>query len=162
MSARSLEFFKFIFHHADSHCTSLVNNVFEPNNVAQATTHKSALYLQQICKFKFKNNLRLPFFFDCIIACSRVCQNGGTLDNRTCMCDCAGGFSGANCESECSEWVQKWIDTGMSRICISRSFVIQYTVEFMAVSTFKGWNGVSCMVNVESFIALREELLAKQ
>ena len=36
-----------------------------------------------------------------LLACTRLCQNGGTLDEGTCMCDCAGGFSGANCESEC-------------------------------------------------------------
>ena len=36
-----------------------------------------------------------------ILACSRMCQNGGTLDGGTCLCSCAGGFSGANCESEC-------------------------------------------------------------
>ena len=35
-----------------------------------------------------------------ILACSRTCQNGGTLDAGTCTCSCASGFSGANCESE--------------------------------------------------------------
>ena len=30
-----------------------------------------------------------------------MCQNEGTLNNGTCMCNCADGFSGANCESEC-------------------------------------------------------------
>ena len=30
-----------------------------------------------------------------------MCQNEGILDNETCVCDCAGGFSGDNCESEC-------------------------------------------------------------
>ena len=34
-------------------------------------------------------------------ACTRTCQNGGTLDAGTCTCDCAGGFSGPSCESEC-------------------------------------------------------------
>ena len=33
-------------------------------------------------------------------ACIRTCQNEGVLDVETCTCDCAGGFSGANCESE--------------------------------------------------------------
>ena len=36
-----------------------------------------------------------------ILACSRMCQNGGTLDTGTCTCSCASGFSGDNCESEC-------------------------------------------------------------
>ena len=36
-----------------------------------------------------------------ILACSRMCQNEGTLDPGNCSCVCADGFSGANCESEC-------------------------------------------------------------
>ena len=35
-----------------------------------------------------------------ILACSRMCQNGGTLDPGICTCICGGGFSGAKCESE--------------------------------------------------------------
>ena len=31
-----------------------------------------------------------------------MCQNEGTLDEGACMCSCVGGFSGANCESECN------------------------------------------------------------
>ena len=31
-----------------------------------------------------------------------MCQNEGTVDKGTCMCSCVGGFSGANCESECN------------------------------------------------------------
>ena len=34
-------------------------------------------------------------------ACIRMCHNEGVLDVGTCTCDCASGFSGANCESEC-------------------------------------------------------------
>ena len=54
-------------------------------------------FLQQqflLCNIKL-NNVLLS-----ILACSRMCQNGGTLDPGTCTCSCAGGFSGANCESE--------------------------------------------------------------
>ena len=29
-----------------------------------------------------------------------MCQNEGALNNETCMCDCADGYSGDNCESE--------------------------------------------------------------
>ena len=36
-----------------------------------------------------------------VLACSRMCQNGGTLDPGNCSCICAGGFSGANSESDC-------------------------------------------------------------
>ena len=33
--------------------------------------------------------------------CTRMCQNGGTLNNGNCICDCAAGFSGPSCTSEC-------------------------------------------------------------
>ena len=29
-----------------------------------------------------------------------MCQNEGTRNDDTCMCDCADGFSGDNCESK--------------------------------------------------------------
>ena len=29
-----------------------------------------------------------------------MCQNEGALNSGTCMCECADGFSGPNCESE--------------------------------------------------------------
>ena len=49
--------------------------------------------------------MRRVLSYSCIscllLVCTRTCQNGGTLDADTCMCDCSGGFSGANCESEC-------------------------------------------------------------
>ena len=40
-----------------------------------------------------------------ISACSRMCQNGGTLDEGNCMCNCADGYSGPTCESECTSSV---------------------------------------------------------
>ena len=30
-----------------------------------------------------------------------MCQNEGTRNDDTCMCDCADGYSGDNCESKC-------------------------------------------------------------
>ena len=33
---------------------------------------------------------------DCIL----VCQNGGTLDDTTCVCNCTDLYTGTNCESE--------------------------------------------------------------
>ena len=38
-----------------------------------------------------------------VAVCSRACLNGGSLDAESCMCDCSGGFSGPNCDSECIE-----------------------------------------------------------
>ncbi len=36
-----------------------------------------------------------------ILACPLNCQNGGTLNETTCTCDCADGYSGDTCGSEC-------------------------------------------------------------
>ena len=36
-----------------------------------------------------------------VAACALTCMNGGTLNETTCTCDCADGYSGDNCESEC-------------------------------------------------------------
>ena len=33
--------------------------------------------------------------------CSLTCQNGGTLIYSTCTCNCADGFTGMDCSSEC-------------------------------------------------------------
>ena len=43
------------------------------------------------------DSLCIPFSLS---ACSRSCQNGGTLNEGNCTCDCVGGFSEANCDSE--------------------------------------------------------------
>ena len=37
-----------------------------------------------------------------ILACALTCQNGGTLNEATCTCDCADGYSGDTCGSEYS------------------------------------------------------------
>ena len=52
-----------------------------------------------------------------------MCQNGGTLDDVMCMCDCAGSFSGDNCESEYTVWnIQgmhvSWLLCTVSTICV--------------------------------------------
>ena len=39
--------------------------------------------------------------FMSVTGCTRMCENGGTLNEGNCTCGCVGGFSGANCESEC-------------------------------------------------------------
>ena len=41
-----------------------------------------------------------------ITVCSRMCQNGGSLDEGNCTCACAGGFSGPNCQSEFILWCE--------------------------------------------------------
>ena len=35
-------------------------------------------------------------------ACALTCENGGTFNEGTCTCDCADGYSGATCGSECT------------------------------------------------------------
>ena len=42
------------------------------------------------------------YIYALVSDCIRTCQNGGTLDAGTCMCDCESDFSGPNCESECT------------------------------------------------------------
>ena len=39
------------------------------------------------------------------VHCNKTCQNGGTLDAETCVCNCTGDFSGPHCEGECVEKV---------------------------------------------------------
>ena len=34
------------------------------------------------------------------VACTRTCQNGGTLNSSSCTCNCVDAFSGVECESE--------------------------------------------------------------
>ena len=36
-----------------------------------------------------------------ILACPLTCENGGTLNETTCTCACADGYSGDTCGSEC-------------------------------------------------------------
>ena len=66
----------------------------------------------------------VPLFWDSLFfvfflphsACHKMCQNGGTLNESTCTCDCANGFGGDDCESECiANWVPVML---LSRICI--------------------------------------------
>ena len=45
--------------------------------------------------------------FITILACPLTCQNGGTLNESTCTCSCADGYSGDTCGSECTARVHK-------------------------------------------------------
>ena len=54
-----------------------------------------------------------------------MCQNEGTLDEGTCMCSCAGGFSGANCESECN--VKKLIGIRFIIIIVNLGSILYFT-----------------------------------
>ena len=54
-----------------------------------------------------------------------MCQNGGTLDAGTCMCSCVGGFSGANCESECN--VKKLIGKRFIITVVNLGSVLYFT-----------------------------------
>ena len=62
--------------------------------------------------------IELNVLASCCAACIRSCQNGGTLDGGTCVCDCSGGFSGNNCESERSFVMYTFVLVAMSDICI--------------------------------------------
>ena len=43
------------------------------------------------------------YFLLCLVSdCIRECQNNGTLNNSTCSCTCAAGYSGPDCGSECT------------------------------------------------------------
>ena len=46
------------------------------------------------------------FLHVCTTACDRVCQNGGTLNSSSCMCNCDDIFSGDQCESELHVMIQ--------------------------------------------------------
>ena len=45
--------------------------------------------------------------FITILACPLICQIGGTLNELTCTCACADGYSGDTCGSECTARVHK-------------------------------------------------------
>ena len=54
-----------------------------------------------------------------------MCQNEGTLDEGACMCSCVGGFSGANCESECN--VKKLIGIRFIIIVVNLGSILYFT-----------------------------------
>ena len=45
--------------------------------------------------------LLLYYYSSHVAACALMCQNGGTHNENTCTCDCADGYSGDTCGSEC-------------------------------------------------------------
>ncbi len=45
--------------------------------------------------------LLLYYYSSHVAACALMCQNEGTRNETTCTCDCADGYSGDNCGSEC-------------------------------------------------------------
>ena len=63
---------------------------------------------ETITKVHFNKERRISFWHllsvllsvPTVSACSRTCQNGGTVSAVTCMCDCADGYSGDTCGSE--------------------------------------------------------------
>ena len=81
--------------------------------------------------------IELNVLASCRTACIRLCQNGGTLDKGTCMCDCSGGFSGNNCESECS-FCHVYICPG----CYVR-YTYYYNPQFLIYSAH--WNCILCL-----------------
>jgi len=59
------------------------------------------------------------------VHCNKTCQNGGTLDAETCVCNCTGDFSGSSCEGECVERVHACNHYKLN-IIILCGVVIQY------------------------------------
>ena len=63
----------------------------------------------ECCKQEFNRNTYITqngdrlilSHFVTILACPLTCQNGGTRNETTCTCDCADGYSGDTCGSEC-------------------------------------------------------------
>ena len=51
-----------------------------------------------------QNDDPLIFSHFVTIACLLTCQNGGTLNETTCTCACADGYSGDTCRSECTKY----------------------------------------------------------
>ena len=47
------------------------------------------------------NMISLLLLFS-ILACLLTCENGGTLNESACTCDCADGYGGDTCGSECT------------------------------------------------------------
>ena len=62
-----------------------------------ATPTDAYNYLRLYLPVEIQKVTILKFFLS---ACSRMCQNRGTLVEENCTCDCVGGFSAPNCESE--------------------------------------------------------------
>ena len=67
------------------------------NNLSFYSCRNCEMHVHTLSVLCARIPIYLPFTH---LACTQTCQNGGTLDERTCMCDCTGGFSGANCEGE--------------------------------------------------------------
>ena len=63
----------------------------------------------ECCKQEFNCNINITENDDrlilshsiTILACALMCLNGGTRNETTCTCDCADGYSGDTCGSEC-------------------------------------------------------------
>ena len=69
------------------------------------------------------------YIYALVSACSRVCQNEGTQNDETCMCDCAGGYSGDNCESKfiCNIYSTVW--RSWPRSYIYRGYRLTYRIK---------------------------------
>ena len=79
-----------------------------------------------------------------VAACPLTCLNGGTLNTVTCTCDCADGYSGTTCGSECTAWGAA-IDASCSRCDLVGGDVPTIIPPVMYTRNFPSWlysNGI--------------------
>ena len=69
-----------------------------------------------------------------LLACPLTCQNGGTLNETTCTCDCADGYSGDTCRGE---WIAWWYSGSKQLTSHERSthFMSHITYHSMPLAT---------------------------
>ena len=105
----------FIGANCESECN--VKKLIDKRLIIIVVNLGSILYFTDICTFKppkcckleinrssyttQNNDLLIFSHFITILACPLTCQNGGTLNETTCTCACADGYSGDTCGSEC-------------------------------------------------------------
>ena len=95
----------------------------------------------------------LIWIFLFLLACGRMCQNGGTLDGVTCTCSCVDGYSGDNCESEYTACVQP--------LCVSKTYLHAYDllsdIQYLDSLNFKR---TLCILQCKNVVSLKKILIS--
>ena len=58
-----------------------------------------------------------------------MCQNEGTKNDETCMCDCAGGYSGDNCESKSICNIYSTVGRSIAEV-VYRGYRLTYNIKY--------------------------------